>query len=167
MVYASNNDNNKVEELFKELEVAPAWNCMTWKDVSTDGPKLMKIIAKTAQMRELEVRNIIQKLLDNSVDKTRVNSDAWSKIYVLNRFYFAVPSQEKASNAKYFAGWFGVPLTNKCVNLLWPLQEGGGGELYLTGVCAGYSGPRYEALKEFDYFSATYGVRKLAKQSHR
>lgn len=87
------------------------------------------------------------------------NIEALSKVFLLNRFVFKVPSSVGRMKNVYFGSWRGVPFTKDTVDPLWPLSLDSGGNLRIVGVFGGYYGPKYMALDEFEYFAATYGPR--------
>ncbi len=101
---------------------------------------------------------MIVRFLDAAARDTNQPIDAWSKIYVLNRFYFDVPDSETASKVKYFGGWGIPPQGKELVNILWPLAVNASGKIYLKGAFGGYTGDSYDALGEFDYFLSGYGL---------
>ncbi len=88
-----------------------------------------------------------------------VDIDKASKLFVLNRLIFAVPSSVPTSKVRLFGGWAGVP-HNATVNMLWPWVETGPGELRLVGVFTGYEGDVYNGTVEFNYFLKKYGLRR-------
>lgn len=159
--YAQEAD--QLASLWKELETAPAWAAMSRTEVGSKGAKLIEVIRKFSKVKESDVREFVERFVsvhsDSKVAGARV--DAWSKIYVLNRFYFAVPPEEKESEIKIFGGWSGMPRKGDLVSILWPLEMEPGGDLRLTGWMGGYFGPNYRALEEFDFFSKKYGRRRL------
>jgi hypothetical protein len=75
-----------------------------------------------------------------------------SVLYLVNRYIFNVPDASPRSEARFFGGWEGVPVTENEVNLLWPLAVGKSGDLEFSGTFGGYNGPVFQAVEEFDYF---------------
>ena len=90
--------------------------------------------------------------------------DEQSKIFVLNRMFFDVPSSDRQEDAQFFGGWRGVPLINGRVNLMWPVGIDRYGQLVLVGRFGGYFGPNYRPLEEFDFFRKKYGIRVKYKK---
>src|ERR1700722_10818058 len=60
-----------------------------------------------------------------------------SVLYLVNRYIFNVPDVSPRSEARFFGGWEGVPVTDNEVNLLWPLAVGKSGDLELSGAFGG------------------------------
>jgi hypothetical protein len=83
-----------------------------------------------------------------------------SKLYVLLRFYFAVPEYVERSEYRAFGGGWGVPEDDKGrLGTLWPLAVENN-ELQLTSQFRLFKGAAYRALDEFDHFNKNYGPRK-------
>jgi hypothetical protein len=80
-------------------------------------------------------------------------------LFLLNRYIFNVPDVSPRSEARFFGGWEGVPVTEETVNLLWPLSTAKSGGLEFTGAFGGYYGPAFQAVAEFDYFDHRFGRR--------
>ena len=86
-----------------------------------------------------------------------------SKVYVLNRMMFAVPGSAPIQDARFFGGWGGVPHDENTVNMRWPVNIATNGVFELEVRRFGsYNGAPYQAVAEFDYFRAKYGVRPRA-----
>jgi hypothetical protein len=93
------------------------------------------------------------------VEEYGMNEVELSKVFVMNRFIFAVPSHVPWARVQVFGAWAGVPTTHDGANLMWPLSERVPGVIELTSHFKGYYGPPYRPLREFDYFSAQFGPR--------
>lgn len=89
-----------------------------------------------------------------------------SKVFLLNRFYFNVPSEISLSEAEFFGGWEGVPYSAETVDLRWPFTKNPKGELVITGDFSGYNGDTYACVDEFDYFQQKFGRKKQVKVEH-
>jgi hypothetical protein len=81
------------------------------------------------------------------------------KLFLANRYLFNVPEWVSAERALGFGGWFGIPQSEKGVNLLWPLHREPSGRLRLVGRQIGYLGPPFAAMDELDYLEKEYGRR--------
>jgi len=86
---------------------------------------------------------------------------AMSKLYVLNKYLFALPEEARIDSARFFGGWLGVPHDSDDVNLLWPFSKSEPDRLSLTGTFGGYNGDDYLALEAFDYYRRTFGRRAI------
>jgi hypothetical protein len=84
----------------------------------------------------------------------------WRRIYLLNRYVFAVPAGIRRDVVS-FSGFIG-PWVAGGYNALWPLGENKKGELVIVSPFGRYMGPGFHALKEFDYFHRKFGRRRTA-----
>jgi hypothetical protein len=109
-----------------------------------------------------EARSIVQRLAKEAeaelAKRKSVMIDTHNNLYVLNRFYFAVPEWELRSNGKQF-GFKGVPTRDGEENLLWPLETDSNSQVFLASPFQGYFGAQYDAVGEFDHFNRVYGPR--------
>lgn len=111
-----------------------------------------------------EARHVVKVLQEHSRPEKGGDVYAESRIYVLLRFYFAVPEFEEPKKAKFFVG-FSVPVDdNGKVNVLWPLIRTKDKSLHLGSRFGQSLGPPYDALGEFEYFAKLYGPRESAKK---
>lgn len=91
------------------------------------------------------------------------STDKLSALLLMNRYVFDVHNVLLRRDARLFGGWAGVPITEKEINLLWPLVVGKSGSLELNGDCARYYGPNFQATEESDYFDQRFGRRPNKK----
>ena len=82
-----------------------------------------------------------------------------SRIFLLNRYIFAVPSESNRNEVHLFGGWIGVPHDEQKTNCLWPFALANKGDLELIGKYRGYNGEQFQALEEFDDFAERFGRR--------
>ncbi len=157
----SQAEEDPLNAVLQALEAAPGWALMPANEIEQKGAKLMEAMRECAQLPESDLRRLVQRFVAAHADSPISGDEvsAWSKIYVLNRFYFAVPSTEARSEVKIFGGWSGVPQEPDRLGILWPLEEEPDKTLRLAGTLQGYFGPNYRALEEFDFFSKKYGRR--------
>jgi hypothetical protein len=144
-----------VSQVIRALEACPDW---TNPNVSPD-----EIIANLIPLAKYDsdvLRAGTQGFVDKCRDANRYNVSNMSKLLILNRILFAVPSREKFGGP-FFGGWEGVPYDAHQIDRLWPLSLDGNGKLRLTGKYSGYSGPGFSAVREFDHFLQKYGRRKV------
>ena len=106
------------------------------------------------------LRKAIERFIGERRCANKYSVDDMSKLFVLNRSIFKVPSQSKLPEARFFGGWIGVPRGEKGVDLLWPLTIRSGGKLELIGDFGGYYGDDFQAVEEFDYFNQRFGRRQ-------
>jgi hypothetical protein len=153
-----------INKLRRDLDAAPPWIFSNQQNISVIDGKLMPVIVSISKLKESDVRIFIQSFLNRHPDGNEHPLDdltqAQSKIYVLNRYYFKVPSTEPLGQAVHFGGWV-VPIIgdNSQQHMLWPLSEDSKKEFHITGTFQGYAGPGYNALQEFDFFFKKYGLR--------
>ena len=95
-------------------------------------------------------------------DDVKYNIDKISIIYLLNRYLFKIPHYVSSKN-KRFSSFLWIPISNGCVDEIWPLSIDNRNNFKIIGRFHGYSGPMYSAMEEFDYFSNKYGLRKFEK----
>ena len=86
-----------------------------------------------------------------------------SRIFVLNRYLFDVPSRAELGSVPFFGGWHGVHAGRNEINVLWPWRMKNGRK-QLAGSFKGYSGPAYGALAEFDYFRRRFPRAKVTRR---
>ena len=147
----------EIEEVVFIIEKSPLWTRLEKK--SDEEKSLLDAMEKISQYNVEIIREAAIRYLKNNSKNFYEVMGVESRIYILNRYLFKAP--ESALFAKgTFGGWEGVPISNKEINWLWPLAYNSDGRLYIEGKYKGYSGPPYQAMKEFDYFYKNYGLRK-------
>ncbi len=146
-------DEVKLDEIFHHIDHAPSWSGMK---VESQGQQLVQAIEETKHLSTPELKAIITRLLSVN-NKTAKFFGTWSKIYVLNRFFFKVPpSYQPNEEIKSFGAWWIAHSKGP----LYPLVEKPNGEfVILEGYIGGYMGRLYEPLSEADYFNLKYGRR--------
>lgn len=148
---------NEVDEVIALLENCPYWTRLSNED-SDKADLILSIMEKISKYNI----NVIRKAVDAYLAKHRGNPYEIvafeSRVFILNRYVFRVSERGIFENGT-FGGWAGVPHQEKEINWLWPLSYSSNGQLKLTGKFAGYFGPPYSAIAEFDYFYKAYGLR--------
>jgi hypothetical protein len=97
--------------------------------------------------------------VETAKEQNRYDTAAMSRIYVLNRYVFAVP-RRRPLGSRRFGSFMGIPHDERSVDEWWPLARDARGRWKLTGRFEGYAGEDYQALEEFDYFRREFGPRK-------
>ncbi len=138
----------KVQAIVKQIAALPPWAGLTQDDKAAVDDLLEKL-RQFEKVDEPVLRNAVELFLEDLQDPTDTNEV--SKIFVLNRYYFKVPATE----VRALGGWFAV-------NMCWPLEFDSAGKPSLTGSFRGYSGPPYDAIKEFHYLKDKFGRRPFA-----
>lgn len=157
--------NDEVTEVFLKIKTCPAWSEIGWRDAAAkkrilaalheigehDLDTIREAMAKYIRMTELPLRG-------------RAGTEKWSRLYVLNKYLFALPRRATLGEHPFFGGWTGVPTTPEEVNLQWPFSYTAKGTLSLVGDFQGYMGPPYFALEAFDYYRTEFGRRNIRKE---
>jgi hypothetical protein len=148
-----------VDAMLNALTAAPAWTRMSDPDRAGDRRRLSVALSFVAGHSLAQIRTVVQRYLKQSDFKSGFQDiHAVSKLYVLNRYIFAVPDTENPDGVRFFGGFRGEPENAGSMNMCWPLAVSGN-DISIVGICHGYNGDYYDALEEFDYFRARYGPR--------
>jgi hypothetical protein len=138
-----------------------------WTSIRTDDDRTGRLICEALrpllQRAPEELRAELVKYVDGLRDENADKLGALSTIFVLNRMFFDVPQEDRQDSVQFFGGWNGVPSGNGKVNMMWPVGKDKAGNFTLVGHFAGYFGPEYRALEEFDFFWKKYGKRKVPR----
>ena len=140
------------------LNGCPAWSRLSATD-KDDRLAILQCLHQLAKEDSVALREGIEIFVANRRSQNDYSVDAMSKLFLLDRYVFAVPAQSELSEARFFGGWIGVPVDGANVNLLWPFEVGAHGQLALVGDFGGYNGDDFQAIEEFDYFSSRFGRR--------
>jgi hypothetical protein len=148
-----------VNEAIDFLDTTPAWSDIGRDDTERRRDVIVRLLRlsdnDTSVLRDV-VSGYVQR---KTASPTGYDVAAMSRLYVLNRVLFNVPSTVPLATPG-FASFAGIPSADGVVNELWPLSQDRFGNLELTGQFAGYFGESYLAVQEFDYFAATFGRRQ-------
>ena len=163
-------DDAKVTSLVRLLEETPAWISVDPQDEATR----RKIISSYERICEADtalLRNAVHEFWDQycSPKSTKTNLRLWregkARIFLLNRFAFAVPERWPADPNMSF-GEFVPPADKNGVNLLWPLEKDEKGRLVLKPArIEAYVGPGYDGLADFDFMAKTFPRRGEGRQA--
>jgi hypothetical protein len=148
------------QEIIELLRRMPAWSDVApGEDGVTERQEIESAVQRIAGYDVADVTAAVERFVDEaSADTSGLGVPTLSKLYVLDRYLFAVPPWTSVGTRR-FASFRGVPVDGDRIGELWPWSIDEGGGLRLTGVFAGYTGETFQALREFEYFRDTYGVR--------
>ena len=87
-----------------------------------------------------------------------------SGIYLLFRLAFNLPTAFPRNETKVFGGWLHISTTkpDEPFNLSWPVAIDQRGESVRIDRFRGYRGKGYDAIGEYEYFSARFHLRSAA-----
>ncbi len=136
---------------------APQWE---YRAFEAGGDKiLLKVLLNLGEFNNEDLREIVARLMSSSGGgPTR---DQWFKVYVINRLVFDIPADATWRDIKGAPGGFGLPPGIESAT--WPVLFRGDNKVAISSRSAGYSGPDYQGLKEYDYLASRYGRRDLSK----
>jgi hypothetical protein len=136
--------------------------CPAWSDAKANRNQIVVCLRRLSQCDSAILRAVTKAFVAECRANGTYTIAAMSKLFVLNRFVFNVPEHAKFSGP-FFGGWEGVPHDEREMNVMWPLSHGKDGQLELSGAYGGYSGERFRALEEFDFFLRKYGRRSIPR----
>lgn len=153
-------NESEIASFLQKLESAPSWTSLRRGNVEAGRRRLNALGSDFRKFSPADAREIVRRfqLESNAKNAAGEPEDSLSKVYLLLRFYFSVPGNEKVANASFYGGWVGVPTSETEVNLLWPLHIRNGTPAVASDF-EGYQGEPYDALGEFDFFSTRYAPR--------
>jgi hypothetical protein len=145
-----------------KVEAAPAWASLNEDKLKIHAADIEKLGNEFQNFSLEDTREIVKRLEDRAYKNKALGEpeDSLSRIYVLLRFYFAVPEYEQSKKVRPFGGWLGIKEKDDQYNILYPLILDRDGDLRLRGVFQGYMGPSYSAVRELEHFNREYGPRK-------
>jgi hypothetical protein len=145
--------NNRVEHAIRTM---PAWSSLSPGD--TPGRRRLRARLELFKTFTLPaIRKGVQVYIDTTSRYEGYGVPEMSRIFILNRFIFNVPSSVPRKKARFFGGW-AIPERPAAVNMLYPLAKAGA-DLRVTGAFDGYFGAPYDGLAEFDFFLEAFGPR--------
>lgn len=146
------------------LERMPPWSRIT--ATNSDPDSRVKILSELEVVNRQDTQDLRQAVnlywTREVISKPSDELEAASRLFVLNRYVFNVP-EWIPQGSKGYGVWKGVPVQDGNINLMWPLSLREG-HIDLLGNYAGYWGPPYLGLDEFDDFTSRYGRRNLMKK---
>lgn len=143
----------------------PAWASLSDKQLKQHAAKIEELGKEFQGFTPDQARDVVTTLQERAY-KRRVAgepTDSLSTIYVLLRFYYAVPEYEQRDKVKFFGGWRGIKERDEQYNILFPLHEDSDGNLRISGSFQGYMGSDYNAVREMEHLNRTYGRRVTSK----
>ena len=146
---------DSVSDVVSALESCPAWS-----DPKASGDAILATLGELSGLSTSVLRAGIERFVTRYRSRNDYDVNNMAKLFVLNRFVFAVPEKE-IYGGPFFGGWQGVPHDQQQMNPMWPLAFAKNGKLQLVGKYSGYSGHPYLAVQEFDHFLVKYGRRQL------
>jgi hypothetical protein len=143
-----------VKNVLNVLKQLPAW---TRLGADRRGRyRVAELLMPLLRERAENVRAAMKIYIRDLSKTSQLNDiDGMSRLFVLNRYYFDVPSTISLEKIRSFGGWDCVPSDEKSLNPLWPWSIRRG-KKFLTGTFGGYFGPIYLALDEFDFFRKSF-----------
>jgi hypothetical protein len=142
-----------------ELRSMPAWSELPAGD-RKGLDTVMRRLQQLSKQRDATLRAAFSAYLDEERKAGGPSVAAMSRLFLANRYLFAVPAELPLGSMPFFGGWLGVPMNEETVNPLWPFATSKSGKLSLTGQFQGYTGDDYLAVAEFDRFRTQFGRRK-------
>jgi hypothetical protein len=141
------------------IEALPEWNRTNYAPPAARA-QLERVAADAARLDLATVRvavGLVDRAKGEPVIPARLA--AWGRLTLFNRAYFAVPSAVPPEQVLFFAGWITADRREGAPDgLLWPLVVEDGRIVAVRGF-NGYMGAGYDAVGEFDYFAANFGLR--------
>lgn len=136
---------------------APQWDYNAFE--AGGGSELLKVLFRLGAFSDEDLRAIVAELMRLPGGSPTRNQ--WFKVYVINRLVFDIPPEATWRDAKGAPGGFGLPPGIESAT--WPVLFRADNKVAISSRSAGYSGPDYQGLKEYDYFASKYGRRDLSK----
>lgn len=149
-----------IDDFVAKVESLPPWASLDAKKFEEAAAKYRDVGDEFQRFSIEDAAKIVRALAANAKPKEGGSLGAESRLYVLLRFYFAVPQYEDPEKVKRFGGGWGVPEDDKGnVNILWPLATEKDGTLILKYKFKHFFGPPYNPVSEMEYFRDMYGRR--------
>jgi len=143
-------------EILAILESSPAWEEVTAED-SSQAERVSSRLRKISLYDTASIRAAISSYIQNHKKLKTYSPSIYGRIYLLNRFVFAVPDRKPKDDDLYFAS----AMWRNSESYLWPFSLDQAGVISLVGQYPGFLGEGYGALEEFDYFNERFGRRKF------
>jgi hypothetical protein len=161
-------DDAAVNRVVSLMESMPAWSAVT--PDAAERSCIERTCREVAAYDKDTIRAAVVRL-ESPASVARGDFAAREgRLFLLNRFLFDLPISVRRDSPHFqffFASFWGLPLSGErgkidpsdTVACRWPWSDDYQGGLRLEGVCFGYSGPPYDALRDFDYYRKTFGRR--------
>lgn len=138
---------------------APAWNYERFE--AGDDRVLLGVLFELGTMATRDVREVVVGLMGIPDGDPRFR-DSRFKAYLINRLIFDIPSETSWRDVPRVLGGIGFP--HDVNSAIWPLLIGkDDGTVRIASRSAGYAGPPYHGIEEFDAFSRVFPRRDLSK----
>ena len=161
--FAVMNEQHPKEEhmanpVLKEIEDMPIWSSTPFGGDRKRFEPIEQSLVRIADYDSDTIRRAFVYSSQSLLNQRTVALE--EKLFLINHYIFALPTVDDGV-MRYFGGW--VPDDPRIEGPLWPfVREQPTGDIRLRGYFAGYLGPRYAPLEEFDFFLRQYGRRRLA-----
>jgi hypothetical protein len=161
-----------VQEITVRIDELPSWpRAGVGAKLTTDGwIRLMQLAIQLQRANSATVKEALRAYAD-----PHRRTDDWSKAYLLLRVMFTVPDEpfdpRKHNHPRLPCGgfWVGYPREEdetKDLSMSMPMVWTRDGP-QIRGMLAGYSGPPYDAAKEYTILLENYPFRELQKELTR
>jgi hypothetical protein len=148
-----------VNDLIHVIDSCPDWTFLSSDDAS-GRQRVLDSLRPFQRTDTAIIREVVKRVESKYSKEPGYDGHGLDKLFVLNRYVFNVPSSVPARGAQFFDAWRKTRVREDgSADLLWPLSMDEAGLLSLTSPAAGYCGPPYRALAEFDYFNQRFGRR--------
>jgi len=150
-----------VDQLLDVFRSLPQWAA---KDPGPEGWRNYERAAELVQNADpVELNRALLAFLDEGQGLEGPANE--TRLFLLSRFVFELPTRAPASERRGFKGWTNWPEPDAqgMLNLSWPVSFEGR-EPTLLAPYEGSEGPRYGAVEECRYLREHYGFRKLGRE---
>lgn len=154
------SEERQINDIIRLIEKCPSW-CHFRRNNKRMSRKILAQLDRISNYDSYLIRKAVDKYSRQQLTSLSRGNDVACRIYVLNRFIFAVP-EDTPFEGRRFGGWTGRPESGGRINWLWPFSYDSYGRIELTYEYEGYMGHTYLALDEFDYFFRKFGRRKAS-----
>jgi hypothetical protein len=147
-----------IDRAVATIAASPAWSDLA-PDDEAGRREILASLDSLARYDLATLRAAVSRYVEERHARNAYDVAAMSRLYVLDRYLFAVPPRRPLGERR-FAAFAGIPHDETTVDEWWPLSRSDAGHWTLTGRFRGYTGEDYQALEEFDYFNERFGRRK-------
>ena len=146
-----------IRSLISEM---PDWSATVEQDCSISYASIKPIAVKFAQMSSYMRRSEVKRFSCHYCSPDFDFAQA-SRLYLLLRILFDLPTQQPVNRAKVFGGWhhLSVDEDKADFDLAWPVYVDASTLTIKIEPCRGYFGRNYDALGEYEYFNDHFLLR--------
>lgn len=149
-----------VVDILQLLQGCPEWGELEFEERPITDKEFLEKLKPVAAFPIQDIRTAIASFESEPDLATRLKKIGSGNLLVLNRMVFDVPDECIEDLARFHSWWSWLSDGKAGLSALWPLGLTEDGRLYLVTRGSSYYGPPYNALGEFDYFRARFGVRR-------